>query len=258
MRALRWIALRRDEEEARIALSGALADLVQQVPPEDGLVRDDEDVLLARLRRHVDDDVLDRPLARDTADPVDDVLPQPPGLLLWMRGDDDLVDRRLELGERVAHGRHRVGLDHETVGRGAFVVQHLQRPVEAPPGGGSARVLVHDVAALRLVDRTDHSDAELAVTTPLDCLDQRPARDRLVRDDEQMHQRTCTSVAARSPFRTAWRAPGTPYSYGLPTTCGISSKLKTGGGEETCHSSVSDRHGLAAAIGPRRMLVTML
>ena len=52
----------------------------------------------------------------------------------------------------------------------------------------------------------------------------------------------------------AWRAPGTPYSYGPPTTCGGSSKLKIGGGELTCHSSVSARHGLAGAIGPRAQL----
>ena len=46
---------------------------------------------------------------------------------------------------------------------------------------------------------------------------------------------------------TAWRAPGTPYSYGPPTTCGISSKLKIGGGEVTCHSSVIARHGFPGA-----------
>ncbi len=44
-------------------------------------------------------------------------------------------------------------------------------------------------------------------------------------------------------------APGTPYSYGLPTTWGISSKLKIGGGDETCHSSVSARHGFETAGG---------
>ena len=56
----------------------------------------------------------------------------------------------------------------------------------------------------------------------------------------------------------AWRAPGTPYSYGPPTTCGGSSKLKIGGGELTCHSSVIARHGLAGAIGPRAQLWMML
>ena len=45
----------------------------------------------------------------------------------------------------------------------------------------------------------------------------------------------------------ACRAPGTPYSYGPPTTCGISSKLNIGGGDETCHSSVRACHGFASA-----------
>ena len=53
-------------------------------------------------------------------------------------------------------------------------------------------------------------------------------------------------------------APGTPYSYGPPTTVGTWSKLKIGGGEETCHSSVSDRHGFASARGPPRQDETML
>src|SRR5262249_35953531 len=45
-------------------------------------------------------------------------------------------------------------------------------------------------------------------------------------------------------------APGTPYSYGPPTTCGTSGKLKIGGGESTCHSSVIAFHGLPATFGP--------
>ena len=56
----------------------------------------------------------------------------------------------------------------------------------------------------------------------------------------------------------ACRAPGTPNSYGPPTTRGISSKLKIGGGEETCHSIVFARHGLASALGPQRQLTIML
>src|ERR671922_2048979 len=55
-----------------------------------------------------------------------------------------------------------------------------------------------------------------------------------------------------APLKTPCTAPGTPYSYGPPTTVGTASKLNTGGGEETCHSSVSARHGLAAAFGPCR------
>src|SRR5262249_7641027 len=57
-------------------------------------------------------------------------------------------------------------------------------------------------------------------------------------------------TSASSPGMITWRAPGTPYSYGPPTTRGISSKLKTGGGEETCHSIVFARHGFGPAFGP--------
>src|SRR5258708_4354914 len=64
------------------------------------------------------------------------------------------------------------------------------------------------------------------------------------------YRSTSSSSCVRAPFNSAWRAPGTPYSYGPPTTCGISSKLKTGGGDDPCHSSVSARHGLPGAIGP--------
>ena len=53
-------------------------------------------------------------------------------------------------------------------------------------------------------------------------------------------------------------ASGTPYSYGPPTTVGMRSKLKIGGGEDTCHSSVSARHGFADARGPPRHEATML
>src|SRR5262249_91459 len=65
------------------------------------------------------------------------------------------------------------------------------------------------------------------------------------------HTFTSSSSTTRSPLKTACFAPGTPYSYGPPTTCGISSKLKTGGGELTCHSSVCARHGFGGAGAPR-------
>src|SRR3954449_4305983 len=67
-----------------------------------------------------------------------------------------------------------------------------------------------------------------------------------------------TVTFARSPLRTACTAPGTPYSYGPPTTCGISSKLKIGGGDKPCHSSVCARHGFAPASGPRAHETIML
>ena len=103
-------------------------------------------------------------------------------------------------------------------------------------------------------------------------LEQLGAAERLVGDDEdRLHARSppTPSVVAgvavdpagagtSAPLKTPCTAPGTPYSYGPPTTVGIASKLKIGGGEETCHSSVSARHGLATARGPPRHEATML
>src|SRR5204863_5038249 len=110
---------------------------------------------------------------------------------------------------------------------------------------------VNDVPLARRADGRDHSDQVGRV--PLDGVRQRAAGHGLVRDDEQVTQcfaSTSSINPTRSPLKTACLAPGTPYSYGLPTTCGSSSKLNTGGGELTCHSSVSARHGLPDASGP--------
>ena len=62
----------------------------------------------------------------------------------------------------------------------------------------------------------------------------------------------CGAILRRpcSPATKACRAPGTPYSYGPPTTRGMASKLKRGGGEETSHSIVFPRHGFGPALGP--------
>src|SRR5207248_8719887 len=57
-------------------------------------------------------------------------------------------------------------------------------------------------------------------------------------------------TSASSPGMITCRSPGTPNSYGPPTTRGISSKLKIGGGEETSHSIVFERHGFPGAFGP--------
>src|SRR5439155_6700225 len=176
-----------------------------------------------------------------------------------MRRDDDLVGRRLELVQRVANGGDGVGLDDQARCRDALRPQNLERPIEPPACRGAPRVLVDDVALPRLVDRADDGDTQLALClAPFQGLDQASPGDGLVRDHEHVFHLMGTSSATRSPLKTACRAPATPYSYGLPTTCGISSKLKSGGGELTCHSRVSERHGLAAAAGPKRQLLTML
>src|SRR5205807_1863043 len=245
----RRVALRRDDQEARGRAARALADPLEQRLADDGLVRDDEDVRLAALLAlHVGDDVLNRDRAGGRADAVDDVPPQPPRLRLRVGRHDDRV--RLELGDRVAHGADGVGVDDEPVGGDAGAAEQLERVVEPSPGGRATGVLVDDVALARVVDRAQDGDADRTLARlPLHLVEWALPGDGLVRDREDLLRRffgahgprTCSSSPARSPFRTAWRAPGTPYSYGLPTTCGISSKLKIGGGEETCHSSVSAR-----------------
>src|SRR5207247_4554343 len=124
--------------------------------------------------------------------------------------------------------------------------QELQRLVESPARRRAARVVVDDVAMARLGHGRDHRDPPAAPRLATHRGEQRVGRRRLVRDHEHVRQPALTCSGAAAP-KIAWRAPGTPYSYGLPTTVGISSKLKIGGGELTCHSSVSDRHGFAPA-----------
>src|SRR6185437_362093 len=89
----------------------------------------------------------------------------------------------------------------------ALVPKHRHGAVEPAPGRRSTRVLVDDIAPLRLVHRRDDRHAQVAATMPFDGLDQLAAGDCLVGDNEQMHQWTRTSSAVRSPLRTAWRAP---------------------------------------------------
>src|SRR5205085_10220393 len=126
------------------------------------------------------------------------------------------------------------------------------------PRGGVPRVGINDVPARRLADRRDDRHPDVAVTR---CkrVAQRPRVDRLVRDHEDVRHAGASAISgAFDGARIACCAPTTPYSYGEPTTCGISSKLKVGGGEETCHSSVIARHGFAGAGSPNRQLVIML
>src|SRR3954468_6947764 len=68
----------------------------------------------------------------------------------------------------------------------------------------------------------------------------------------------CFGRASSAGLKMPCTASGTPYSYGPPTTVGTASKLKIGGGGETWHSSVSQRHGLASARAPPRHEETML
>src|SRR5437588_3118306 len=177
-----------------------------------------------------------------------------------MGRDDDAIGRRLERRECIASRVDRVRLDHHSVRRDPGLVQRLESAVEAPSGGGASGVLVHDVAARRGAYRREHRDEVLAAAgSALHRVQQLLAGHGLVRDHEDVaHTFTSSSSTTRSSLKTACRAPGTPYSYGPPTTCGISSKLKTGGGDETCHSSVGARHGFADAGAPRAQETIML
>src|SRR3954452_20540879 len=199
-----------------------------------------------------------RPRAGGRRDPAEAPPPEPAGLLLGMRRDEDLVDRRFERRQRIADRRRRLGLDDVAVGRTPGVAQVPERALEAPVRRRPARVAVDDVAPLRLVHRRDDRDVEV-VAAVRERVAQRLPVDGLVRDHQQVRHTGTSSISrAFEGARTACCAPGTPYSYGEPTTCGISSKWKVGGGEETCHSSVIARHGLAGAISPNRQLVIML
>ena len=125
------------------------------------------------------------------------------------------------------------------------------------PGRGTARVLVDDVSlagsVTGAITRTSASPSRRPACAPSSSSSPSASRSR--------RRGSCAARSAwttSSSFRRCARrrsapracAPGTPYSYGLPTTCGISSKLKIGGGELTCHSSVSARHGFAGGDRP--------
>jgi hypothetical protein len=185
------------------------------------------------------------------ADLVDEVLAEPTGLRLGVRRHDDLVD---PLGrEDVPHRGERLVLEHAAVRRDPGFPQRRERPLEPTPGRGTTRVAVDDVALARLRHGGDDGNPDRALPgAALECRYELPADERLVGDDEDRGGRvrhTCASAVSRVGLMTAWRAPGTPYSYGPPTTCGISSKLKIGGGDDTCHSNVCARHGFDDATG---------
>ena len=167
-----------------------------------------------------------------------------------VRRDDDLVDPRLELCERVLDRLHRARVDDEALGGDARLAQRGQRSLEPRPADGAARVLVDDVALVRLVDRRNHGHEVVAARRAR-------ARRRAASPTQRSRSRSRgrgSSVGADRPGSTCSGCgaaedrvarAGTPYSYGPPTTCGISSKLKIGGGEQTCHSSVIACHGFA-------------
>src|SRR4051794_22292820 len=178
------------------------------------------------------------------------------------------------LAERVHDGRVRVGVHHLAVRLDAGLAQERQRQFQAVLGGVAHVLVVDHVAVLRLVLRADHVGVDLLALRPLpDGVDQRLTGDRLVGDDEGALHRSSTGGGAPPPPAGVATAPscarslslkpacttfGMPYSYGPATTVGISSKLNTGGGEDTCHSIELARHGLPTAAGPCRQEAIML
>ena len=109
--------LRRDDQEARRALRGPRADVVEQLLRDHGLVRDDEDVRARPWRRRPATTWRTGMSPAALRDVADDVAAHPARALLGMRRDDDLGRRRLELDERVLRRLHRARLDDEALRR---------------------------------------------------------------------------------------------------------------------------------------------
>src|SRR5437660_11277587 len=80
------VTLRRDDQETRRSCSVPLADLCQERFADHRLVRDHEHVLLLRAAV-ARDEMLDRYRSCSRTDPIDDLAPQPAGLLLGMGRD---------------------------------------------------------------------------------------------------------------------------------------------------------------------------
>src|SRR5919106_1817432 len=194
-------------------------------------------------------------------------LAQPARAGLGVGRDDDLVVVLLSQG---VHDRGvGVGVHHLAVRLDARLVQQRQRHPEPVLGRLVHHRVVDHVAVLGLVLGADHVHVDLVpARAGAHGVDQGLPRHRLVRDyEDALH-----SVGGGAPpppagagtpagafsLNTACTAPGTPYSYGPPTTVGTSSKLKTGGGDETCHSIEWARQGFPTASGPCRHEATML
>src|SRR5919106_7006914 len=192
-----------------------------------------------------------------------------------MGGDDDLV--RAVFVHRVLQRLQWIGIHDGTPRRYPGFVEKVERAPQTTLGGRTAAVLIDHEPGRGLVLRAHDGDPDWPLLCPLpQRLEQRPSGHCLVGEHEDVSRLprrrgfrvrvralpaptfSRSGASARSPLKTAWLAPRTPYSYGPPTTCGISSKLKIGGGEDTCHSRVSERQGFAGAGSPKRQLVIML
>ena len=130
------VALRRDDQEARRALARRARGSGRAAPPRRrsgsrSRARSSRRRRSARRRRAGPGH------AGDPLDVADDVAAHPARALRAVRRDDDLVDRRLELRERVLHGldrarsRRRSPAPRAPASRSAFSVFSSRRPAEA-------------------------------------------------------------------------------------------------------------------------------
>ena len=194
-----------------------------------------------------------------------------PEAVRGQRRDDDLVDavRRAIASMR---GVERVGVADLAGALDALVAHEREREVDAHLRASRARPRRRSRCrgAGASAGRRRGSARRPRACALADRVEQLRAADRLVGEDEDrsaivMPPSGSVSPAAATGVRLV--APPRPRAgrcrgprrgrrtrTGRRRRSGTRSKLKIGGGEETCHSSVSARHGLASARGPPRQL----
>jgi hypothetical protein len=176
----------------------------QQRLAEHRLVRDHEHGCSLARRLQVDLYMLDGNVDR-LASALDEVRPQPTRLQLpGMCGDDHLV--RLVLVDGVLDRLERVGVDHGPARCDAGFVQEVERAPQPSLGTRAAAVRIDDEPRARLVLRRDDRDADRPGLRPLhEQVDEGLARDRLVRDDEDVPR---LGANGRSPSPAPASRPG--------------------------------------------------
>jgi hypothetical protein len=171
--------------------------------------------------------------------PFDEVAAHEPVPRLGQAGEQDLG--RLVRADRVVEREERVGVHHGALGLDAELGEHGLGDVHPAPRRVGELVTVDDLSRHRLVLRSRDRHLLGAGFDPLaDRLEQLATARDLVQEakDDAAHgglpppppppdvtPATAGSAgftsAPSSPDRIAWRAPGTPNSYGPPTTRGI-------------------------------------
>ena len=251
--------------------------LLEQSLAVGGAVGDHErDVERAVILVHVGDDVLDRERPPPRVMRSTKSRRSQPEAAAGQRRDDDQVG--VVLGDRVHRRGVRVGIADLADRFDAHLAQHRARQVDANLRGVVGRVDVDDVAVARDLARHAEHDAgsPLAASSRARSSSFWPpsvslATTRIVRISASSSGGDQPARAPRRPPRNrpAARRPGRPRTSapcedrrarrpgrrtrrGRRRPTGTASKLKIGGGEETCHSIVSARHGLALARGPPR------